>query len=122
MANRAGEILQVDPMKLRFFTRHRNYNPEPICRIDTLADMMERPFNDWTSHRIFCSKLPDMPICQVESRRWMNITSPGAHNSDEVRYPIRPTSKTGQNLRNPMSEIKSFHDREPEFRNNSWKF
>ncbi|KAI9607315.1 hypothetical protein H4Q26_005833 [Puccinia striiformis f. sp. tritici PST-130] len=84
MANRAGEILQVDPTKLRFYTRHGNFNPEPIDRNATLADMMERPFKDWTSHRIFFYKLSEMSTCQVESKRWMEITATGAHNSDEV--------------------------------------
>ncbi|KAH9450898.1 hypothetical protein Pst134EB_018407 [Puccinia striiformis f. sp. tritici] len=95
MANRAGEILQVDPTKLRFYTRHGNFNPEPIDRNATLADMMERPFKDWTSHRIFFYKLSEMSTCQVESKRWMEITATGAHNSDESKHSLlMPTTSS----------------------------
>ncbi|KAI9615300.1 hypothetical protein KEM48_005729 [Puccinia striiformis f. sp. tritici PST-130] len=95
MANRAGEILQVDPTKLRFYTRHGNFNPEPIDRNATLADMMERPFKDWKSHRIFCYKLSEMSTCQVESKRWMELTATGAHNSEETNHSLlMPTTSS----------------------------
>ncbi|KAH9450896.1 hypothetical protein Pst134EB_018405 [Puccinia striiformis f. sp. tritici] len=123
MAAKVSERLHHDPKLLRFTNSHKGNPQNVILQHNTVADMMQLPNMDPSSHRSygrssspseqlskdFFYELLDLPTGEVQPKRMVKITWTGAHNREEGRYSLlMPTASSINDLVEKLSTLVHF--------------
>ncbi|KAG2020400.1 ubiquitin carboxyl-terminal hydrolase 5 [Coprinopsis cinerea AmutBmut pab1-1] len=91
MANKVGEALRHDPIKLRFTTTHAsNGSPKAILKRSlnqSIAEIMAPNYISPTTTVILYEKL-DVSIVELETKRSLKVIWTGIHNKEEASYPF----------------------------------
>ncbi|RXW23380.1 hypothetical protein EST38_g2471 [Candolleomyces aberdarensis] len=89
MANKVGEALHHDPIKLRFTTTHvNNGSPKSILKRSlnqSIAEIMAPSYVNPTTTVILYEKL-DVSIVELETKRSLKVIWTGIHNKEEAAH------------------------------------
>ncbi|KAF6765135.1 ubiquitin carboxyl-terminal hydrolase 5 [Ephemerocybe angulata] len=89
MANKVGESLRHDPIKLRFTTTHAtNGSPKSILKRSlnqSIAEIMQPNYVNPTTTVILYEKL-DVSIVELETKRSLKVVWTGIHNKEEAAH------------------------------------
>lgn len=101
LAQKVGEYLEYDPLKLRFWSPGANGQPKsPAIRRNspsTLAEMVQPSYQTAPSS-VFFYELLDISLQELETKKNVKITWMGLHNKEESNHSFL------------MNKTSSFHD------------
>ncbi|TEB31291.1 ubiquitin carboxyl-terminal hydrolase 5 [Coprinellus micaceus] len=110
MANKVGEALRHDPIKLRFTTTNvSNGAPKSILKRSlnqSIAEIMSPSYVNPSTTVILYEKL-DVSIVELETKRSLKVVWTGVHNKEEASHPflLPKTSSIGELVDNVMKQV-----------------
>lgn len=110
MANKVGEALRHDPIKLRFTTTNvSNGAPKSILKRSlnqSIAEIMSPSYVNPATTVILYEKL-DVSIVELETKRSLKVVWTGVHNKEEASHPflLPKTSSIGELVDNVMKQV-----------------
>ncbi|KAH7107494.1 cysteine proteinase [Auriculariales sp. MPI-PUGE-AT-0066] len=110
MAQKAGDTLKHDPIKLRFTTTQSNGTPKSILKRSlnqSVSDIMSPHYTTQQSTVILYERL-DVSIVELETKRSLKVVWTGIHNKEEGTHPfLLPKTSTVHELATQLAKLVS---------------
>ncbi|WVQ73689.1 hypothetical protein IAR50_003269 [Cryptococcus sp. DSM 104548] len=110
MANRVGDYLKHDPLKLRFTSAH-NQNGGPKNTVkrglnQSVADITQTSYYSQHSHIVIYYELLDISIVELETKKSLKVIWTGVHNKEETTHSfLLPKTHTFTDVAEQLSKL-----------------